>query len=92
MRKISALTMRKQFGKYLDHVADEKDPVLISRGSRPMAVLIPAEEYDVYERTIGGMEARRRASERMDKLRTRLTKRVRNVDVVGVIRRMRDSR
>jgi len=92
MQKISALTMRKQFGKYLDLVADGKDPVLISRGERPMAVLIPAEEYAEYERAVGGLDVRRRAAERMDRLRERLAGRVKNVDVVSLVRRTRDSR
>jgi PHD/YefM family antitoxin component YafN of YafNO toxin-antitoxin module len=73
-------------------VADGKEPVLISRASRPMAVLIPADEYEEYERRVGGLETRRRAAESMDRLRTRLGSRGRNVDVVRMIRSMRDSR
>jgi len=88
MHRISALTMRKKFGKYLDLVAKKKEPVLISRANRPMAVLIPVEEYEEYERRVGGQPRREEAARRMDRIRQRL----RPVNVVELVRKIRDSR
>ena len=92
MQRISALTMRKKFGHYLDLVAEEKEPVLIERANRPMAVLVPAEDYETYERWMRDRAARDEAVRRMDKLRTELGERLGPVDVVALVRKTRDSR
>ena len=88
MQRISALTMRKKFGKYLDLVADEKEPVLIERANRPMAVLIPADDLDGYEKLVAGRAKREEAIRRMDAIREGM----RPVDVVELVRKVRDSR
>jgi len=88
MQRISALTMRKKFGKYLDLVADEKEPVVVERGNRPMVVLIPADDLEAYERQVAGRARREEAIKRMDAIREGM----RPVDVVELVRRGRDSR
>jgi len=92
MQRISALTMRRKFGQYLDLVAETKEPVLIERANRAMAVLVPAEDYETYERWRGDRTAREDAAKRMDKLRATLGERVGPVDVVALVRKTRESR
>ena len=92
MHRIGALTMRKQFGKYLDLVAKKKQPVMISRANQPLVVMVPAEEYEQFAR---GGEARARreaAAKRMDEIRARILHEVGPVDVVALVRRSRDRR
>jgi prevent-host-death family protein len=46
MRSINALTLRKRLGQILDDVADGGDPLLVTRGNRPLVVLVPAAQYE----------------------------------------------
>jgi len=43
---ISAMDARKQFGDMLNRVALRHDDFLIERNGRPLAVVIPLEEYE----------------------------------------------
>lgn len=43
---VSALEMRKKFGSLLDRVALKGKHITILRGDKPLAVLIPAQEYE----------------------------------------------
>lgn len=88
MKRISALTMRRKFGEYLDLVAEKGETVVIERGHRPMVALIPADRADEYERYVANRERRDHAVKRMDEIRERLEP----VDVVTLVRKMRDSR
>jgi prevent-host-death family protein len=46
MNKIIGVTdLQRQFRKTFDEVADEHVPYVLTRGSRPEAVLIPYEQY-----------------------------------------------
>jgi prevent-host-death family protein len=55
MKTLTALTLRKQLGATLDEVAESGTPILITRGNRPLAVLVAPEEYDALT---GGRERR----------------------------------
>lgn len=88
MQSISALTLRKQFGKYLDLVAEKKETVMVSRANRPMVALIPAEQAEDYERFATRRGEREEAARRMDVLRSQL----KPVNIVDLVRRSRDSR
>jgi len=88
MKRISALTMRRKFGHYIDLVAEQGETVIIERGHRPMVALIPADRVEDYERFVVGRERREEAARRMDELRSRLEP----VDVVALVRQIRDSR
>jgi prevent-host-death family protein len=92
MKRISALTMRRKFGEYLDLVAEKGETVVIERGHRPMVALIPADRVEDYERFVAGRERREEAVRRMDELRAKLGERLGSVDVVALVRDMRDSR
>ena len=91
MKSMSALEARKRFGGLLDEVAKEKSHILISRINRPMAVLIPYEDYQQnFDR-----EARRKrlhaAKERMDNLREHHAKKLGGVIAEDAVRQIRDS-
>ena len=46
MNKIIGVTdLQRQFRKTFDEVAEERVPYVLTRGSRPEAVLIPYEQY-----------------------------------------------
>jgi prevent-host-death family protein len=92
MQRVSATMMRRRFGRYLDMVADGREPVIIFRAGRPMAVLVPVDQYEEYEQRLRDLGRRRHAAASMDRLRSRLASRGRNVDVVRMVRSMRDSR
>lgn len=55
MKTLSALTFRKQLGATLDQVAESGTPILITRGNRPLAVLVAPDQY---EALTGGREQR----------------------------------
>ncbi len=88
MKRISTMTMRRQLGKYLDLVAEKKEAVAISRANRTLAVLVPPEEHEEYERLVGNRKRRLAAARRMDERREKMEP----VDVVALVRQIRDSR
>jgi prevent-host-death family protein len=45
MKTLSALEFRRKFGSVLDLVARDREPVTICRANKPMAVLVPADEF-----------------------------------------------
>jgi len=87
MQKISALTMRRKFGHYIDLVSETKEPVVIERANRPLVALIPAEDVDRYVTQVRQREQREEAVRRMDAMREKLEP----IDVVALVRRMRDA-
>ena len=46
MRSINALALRRRLGQILDDVAEGGSPLLVTRGNRPLVVLVPAAQYD----------------------------------------------
>ncbi|HPD17913.1 MAG TPA: type II toxin-antitoxin system prevent-host-death family antitoxin [Planctomycetota bacterium] len=87
MQTISALTMRRKFGHYMDVVSETKEPVVIERANRPLVALIPAEDLDRYEKQVRQREQRDEAVRRMDVVRSGLEP----IDVVRLVRGMRDA-
>ena len=87
MQRISALSMRRKFGHFIDLVAETKEPVVIERAHRPLVALIPAEDLESYEKHVRQREARDEAIRRMDVVRSQLEP----IDVVALVRRMRDA-
>ena len=89
MRRISALTVRKKFGAVLDEVVKGKEPVVITRSNQPLVVMEPYATYQVRE----DREARRRRLEevarRMDAWAKRNAKRLKGLDAVTLIRKIR---
>jgi prevent-host-death family protein len=92
MKSVTALEARKKFGGLLDEVAKKGTHIVISRVNRPLAVLIP---YDEYQQTFDQATRQKRlqrVAERMDALRERHRDKLKGLDTAKIIREIRDSR
>lgn len=50
MQQIVGVTeLQRKFRRFFDQVVDKQTPIVLTRGSRPEAVLIPYEEYLRYQ-------------------------------------------
>ena len=90
MKRLSALEVRKKFGSVLDLVAQQRVPVTITRGGKPLVVMISADEYQAMK---GGRQAQLGlAIERVSEWRARHARRLRGVNVVRLVRESRNER
>ena len=92
MKTVSALDLRKRLGGVLDSVAKRKEHVIISRANRPMAVLMPVDEYDAKVRKADRGHRLREISARLDAWRSQHREATADVNVVAAIREVRDGR
>jgi prevent-host-death family protein len=90
MKTMSALDVRKKFGSVLDLVAKKGIPVTISRANKPLAVLVPFEEYR--GGTSGRLSRLRLTVEKIDEWKKLHRKKIKGIDVVKLIREDRDGR
>ncbi len=92
MKSVTALEARKRFGGLLDEVSKKGSHIVISRLNRPLAVLVP---YQDYQQSMD-QEARRKrlqlVAKRMDAWRERHREKLKGLDAVKIIREIRDSR
>jgi prevent-host-death family protein len=79
MKTVSALEMRKKFGSVLDLVTKKGIPVTICRANKPLAVLVPIEDY-------------RLVADRIDEWKTRHAKKLKGLDVTKMLRQSRAER
>jgi prevent-host-death family protein len=89
MKTVTTLVLRRKLGQVLDEAA-AGERVLITRGNRPLAVLVPADEY-----AAGAAGRRRRletAAARVAEWRAEYGGRGRRVDPVALVRKDRDAR
>ena len=90
MRTVNALAFRKQLGQILDDVADGGEPIMVTRGNRPLVVLVPAASYEA------GAAARHRrlegAARRVAEWRAEYAARLPDPDPVALVRTDRDGR
>jgi prevent-host-death family protein len=90
MRTINALGLRKQLGAILDDVAQRGEPILVTRGNRPLVVLVPAAVYDA------GAGARQRrleaAARRVAEWRATYAAGAGGADPAALVRKDRDAR
>lgn len=89
MRSVSTLTLRKRLGQLLDEAA-AGEPIVITRGARPLVVMVPAHEY-----AAGAAGRRRRletAAARVAEWRAEYAAKLGRVDPVTLVRKDRDSR
>jgi len=92
MKTVTTLGLRKKLGSVLDDVSKKGEQVMISRANKPLAVLISLDEYEDKvlrknrERKLGEI------STEMDKWRKRHLKETGNIDIVKVIREVREGR
>ena len=92
MKTISALKARGRLGTLLDEVSKKKEHYLIERLSKPLAVVIPVEEY---EETISKESRKvrlRKVAQEIDEWREKYGRKLTGWDVVETIRKMRSER
>lgn len=90
MKTMSALEVRKKFGSVLDMVSKKRIPVTISRANKPLAVLVPAQDYKA---TNAGRETRLRlAAEKIVEWKKLHAQKLKGVDAVKLLRESREQR
>ena len=90
MKTMSALDVRKKFGSVLDLVAKKRIPVAISRASKPLAVLVPADEYRA--RNAGRASRLRLTVERIETWKKLRARKLGKLDAVKLLRESREER
>lgn len=90
MKTMSALDVRKRFGSVLDLVAKKRIPVTISRANKPLAVLVPAHDYETGS---SGRESRLRLTvKRIEEWKRLHARKLKDVDAVKLLRESREER
>ena len=90
MKTMTALEVRKKFGSVLDLVSKKGVPVTISRANKPLAVLVPAQDYQA---GASGRERRLRlAVENIAEWKKRHAEKLKGVDAVKLLRESRENR
>ncbi|MBI4543002.1 MAG: type II toxin-antitoxin system Phd/YefM family antitoxin [Gemmatimonadetes bacterium] len=93
MKTLPALVFRRQFGQVLDDVARKREPVTITRGNRPLVVLVPAQDYESAAARPAVREGRLRlAATRVAEWKARHAARLRDLDPVALVRASRAAR
>ncbi len=92
MKTVTALDLRKKLGSVLDDVSKKGEQVMISRANKPLAVLIPLDEYE--EKVLNKNRERKleEISTKMDRWKKRHLKETASIDIVKVIREVREGR
>jgi len=87
MKTMSALEVRKKFGSVLDMVSKKRIPVTISRANKPLAVLVPAQDYKASN---AARETRLRlASEKIFEWKKLYARKLKGVNAVKLLRESR---
>ena len=92
MKTINALTFRKKFGSTLDDVHNKKTHIIISRSNRPLAVIIPFEDYKELKEEKEREKRLRLAASRIDQWRKKHAKQLKGLNSAKIIREMREER
>lgn len=90
MKTVSALEMRKKFGSVLDLVSKKGIAVTICRADKPLAVLVPIEDYR--SKSLGREHGLRLAAERINEWKKRHAKKLKGLDVTKMLRESRAER
>ena len=89
METINALTFRKKFGSILDEVYKRKKHITISRANKPLAVIIPIEDYKDQEEGKAREKRLRLAVSRIEQWRKKHAKQLQSLNSVEIIRQLR---
>jgi prevent-host-death family protein len=92
MKILSALDLRKKLGAVLNEVSSQKEPVIISRANKPLAVLISVEDFELKVLKKDREDRLRAQSRRMDEWQARHRKETSRVDAVIAVREIREGR
>lgn len=89
MKKVTTLTLRKKLGEILDKVADDKQPVTITRGNRELVTMIPSAEFDESRQRTARLG---QSAKELDAARRKLSTKLSRLDTTAIIRQARDKR
>lgn len=92
MKTITALDLRKKLGSVLDEVSKKQEQVVISRGNKPLAVLISVSDF---EEKVQGKNREKRLlgiAAKMDRWRNKHREKAVKFDVVEAVRETREER
>jgi len=92
MKTVTALDMRKKLGSVLNEVSKKGEQVIISRANKPLAVLISLDEYEEKILKKNREGKLKEISAGMDRWKRRHLKETIDIDIVKVIREVREGR
>ena len=92
MQTLTTMDLRKNMGEILDKVAENNEPVMISRANKPLAVILPIAEYEEKAQKKNRVQRLETISGAMDAWRERNRKATGKVDAVQAVREGRDAR
>lgn len=92
MQTLTTMDLRKNMGHILDMVAENNEPVTISRANKPLAVILSIAEYEEKVQKKNRGQRLESLSGAMDAWRERNLPATKGVDVVQAVRESRDSR
>ncbi len=91
MKSINALTLRKKLGSVLDDVVRSRAPVTISRGNKPLVVIVPHEEYEHSTMSLEREKRLRLVAQRLAEWKKKHTDKLKDMDPVRALREIRDA-
>ena len=92
MKNVTALDLRKKLGSVLNDVSKKGEQVMISRANKPLAVLISLAEYEEKVLNKNREKKLEEISSEMDSWKKKHLKATANIDIVKVIREVREGR
>ena len=92
MRTVTALHFRKKLGSVLNDVSKKGEQVIISRANKPLAALISIDEYEEKILKKHREQRLKEISMKMDRWKKRHLKETANIDIVKVIREIREGK
>ena len=88
MRNVNALEIRNHLGALLDELEKTGEPVIVSKGRRPRAVLISVEDF---QRRFVDRQTEERRKALRDRVLAARAERVGDVDSLSVLRALRGT-
>lgn len=92
MKTLTALDLRKKLGSILDDVSKRKEQVIISRANKPLAVMISIDEYEEKVLKKNREKKLKAVWLKLLKWKKQHKKEITHLDVVRVLRQIRESR
>ena len=88
MKTVNALTIRNKFGEVLSYLEETHEPVLVSKGKRVRAALVPIDEF---ERRFVDKRSEEKRQEFLERVRSAAGSRVGDQDSLDVLRSLREG-
>lgn len=91
MKTVNALTLRKKLGSVLDNVVRTRTPVTISRGNKPLVVIVPHEEYEHSTMSRQREKRLRLVAQRLTEWKRKHADKLKDIDPVQALRESREA-